>query len=499
MGVITDREMQVKPAAHDLWLTESAPRGAGRFLGRITQAGERGFYFRYTTSTGARDTLAIGSYHPRGVGGLTVAQAREKASEWSRLYQSGIKDLRQHFEQLEADRLQAAELERQRIADEQRQLAEAQARRLTVRQVFERWRATDLQPIVHANGKRSGRKDGGQMVFEQFTRHVFPLIGDRPLEDVRKADLLAVIDAQKGKARTAAMLLGDLKQMLAFALDRELIAVDPLATVKKSRIVGTPTERERVLAEEEIRLLPEAIAQARLNPRSAIAIWLMLATGVRIGELTGAIWAEDLPSVPKARNARIAQLQTLAEDNDVKLGLIDLQARTWHLLDTKNQRDHTIHLSAFACQQIEALRQHREALIDSPTAELTPWVFPATDNARPVCVKSLGKQLVDRQREPEQRMAGRSKATTALMLPGGKWTAHDLRRTAATLMARLGFSSDVINECLSHVQTDKMARVYIQDRREADQRRAFDALGQRLQELLTQTKHASNVVPLKAA
>ena len=85
------------------------------------------------------------------------------------------------------------------------------------------------------------------------------------------------------------------------------------------------------------------------------------------------------------------------------------------------------------------------------------------------------------------------------MLPRGKWTAHDLRRTAATLMARLGFASDTINECLNHIQADKMARVYIQDRREADQRRAFYALGQRLAELINGTAADSNVTPLKAA
>jgi len=96
-------------------------------------------------------------------------------------------------------------------------------------------------------------------------------------------------------------------------------------------------------------------------------------------------------------------------------------------------------------------------------------------------------------------MQNRTKATEALSLPGGRWTAHDLRRTAATLMARLGFGSDTINECLNHMQSDRMARVYIQDRREADQVRAFDALGARLASLTGGEKAASNVVDLRAA
>jgi integrase len=137
-------------------------------------------------------------------------------------------------------------------------------------------------------------------------------------------------------------------------------------------------------------------------------------------------------------------------------------------------------------------------LRDANDGTKTPWVFPATDNRRPVCVKSFGKQLGDRQRPPEARMSNRTKATESLSLPGGRWTAHDLRRTSATLMARLGFGSDTINECLNHMQSDRMARVYIQDRREADQVRAFDALGARLAGLVGGAG-ASNVVHLRAA
>jgi integrase len=94
-------------------------------------------------------------------------------------------------------------------------------------------------------------------------------------------------------------------------------------------------------------------------------------------------------------------------------------------------------------------------------------------------------------------MKNRSSATAALALPGGKWTAHDLRRTAATLMAKIGVSNDVINECLNHKQADRMTRVYVQDRREAEQAIAFDKLGARLRELCSGQRQ-SNVVVLPA-
>jgi hypothetical protein len=50
-------------------------------LGRITPDDERSLYLRYTTSTGQRDTLAVGAYDPKGRKSyLTIAAAREKAA-----------------------------------------------------------------------------------------------------------------------------------------------------------------------------------------------------------------------------------------------------------------------------------------------------------------------------------------------------------------------------------------------------------------------------------
>lgn len=178
---------------------------------------------------------------------------------------------------------------------------------------------------------------------------------------------------------------------------------------------------------------------------------------------------------------------------------VDLQARRWYLPETKNERDHTIHLSDFALAQFATLSALREACADGKPS---PWVFPATNPTAPVCIKSFGKQLADRQRPPERRLINRTKAVQALALPGGRWTAHDLRRTAATIMARLGISSDVIDECLNHKLQSRVARVYIRDRRQADQARAFDALGGHLQQLTeSPAAQAGNVVqmPIRAA
>ena len=404
--------------------------------------------FRYTSPvTGKQARAQLWADDERGVIGFPQAsleEARRRAGNLRAKVADGI-DPVQAAEQARKDAEQAAALERQRIADDQRQreaatqAAEiAQARRLTVRRLFDDWRAVDLQPRVRADGKRVGRVDGGQYVMEQFARHVFPAIGAIALDDLRKADLMALLDAQKaaGKMRTANVLLAELKQMLDFAAERELIPANPLGTVKKTKVGGADVARERNLSDEEISLLGPAIASARLHPRNATAIWLTLATGVRIGELLGAVWADDLPTNAKRRTARLDALKAITEAEGEKLGVIDTTARTWYLPDTKNQRDHTIHLSAFALAQLEVLRQYREALIDSTTGELSPWLFPATDNSRPR-VRQVAGQATKRpparaRAAPEQPHQGRHGADAAgRQVDGARPEAHGGHRHGA--------------------------------------------------------------------
>ncbi|MGF6303424.1 MULTISPECIES: tyrosine-type recombinase/integrase [Paraburkholderia] len=87
-------------------------------------------------------------------------------------------------------------------------------------------------------------------------------------------------------------------------------------------------------------------------------------------------------------------------------------------------------------------------------------------------------------------------ANTRFETPGGNWTPHDLRRTAATLMGELGAHGDVIEECLNHVEPSRIRRRYQRQDRSAEQREAWRLLGERL-DLLTR-EDASNVATLPA-
>ncbi len=467
MVMITDRGMQGKATTQDQWISQPYNRGGGVFLGRITPKGERHFYFRYTNSKGNRLFMPIGSYHPKGNnGGLTVAQAYQRASELSELYRSGIKDVQAHLDQQRQDKQHEADKSRREAVEKEERDELERQRRLTVRQLFERWSSVELASHVRADGKRVGRKDDGAYTRAQFERHVFPTLGDMATDDVRKADVLAIIDQHrtKGSLRTCNVLLADLKQMMRFALSREIIAVNPIQLLTKRDAGGADVERDRALSVEEIKALAMQLPNARMQVRSEHAVWLILSTGCRVGELMNAEWIN-----------------------------VNLAARTWYLPDTKNQRDHTIHLSDFAAEHLQALKEIHET--DSEGKPYR-WVCPNSKGTGPVDVKSFGKQLADRQKEPEAQLKGRSKEAKSLQLSGGKWTAHDLRRTAATLMAQLGFGGDVINECLNHITQDRMTRIYIRDRRVQEQAQAFTALGAKLKDITTGDQ-ASNVVPLK--
>jgi len=470
---ITDKGMKGQATAGDQWLSESLGRGFGVLQGRITPGGERRFYYRYTDETGKRPFLLIGGYSPNANSGLTLAQARSKALELAALHRTHP-NLREYLDQrqaaqqqAEADTRQAAELERQHVAAEVESKRLEDERRITINRLFERWQATALKPQTLADGTRTGRKDGGAWVQAAFERRLFPKLGNVAAADVTKADLLAILDECKagGQRRTANVLLADMKQMFTFAADRDIVTRNPLDSIKRAAVGGKDVERARTLTEDEIKALWAAVPTAGMNPRSAASVWLILGTACRMGEAMSARWEH-----------------------------VDLKRRTWYLPETKNERDHLIHLSDFALVQFTALAELREP---GPDGKPSPWLFPNATGKEGVCVKSVGKQLADRQRAPDKRLKNRSKSTLALVLAGGRWTAHDLRRTAATMMARLGIGTDVVDECLNHKLQSRVARMYITDRRLPQQAHAFDALGARLQALIEGTL-TTNVVAMKA-
>ncbi|MDD2658356.1 MAG: tyrosine-type recombinase/integrase [Methylococcales bacterium] len=354
----------------------------------------------------------------------SLKKARDKRAEYKELLEQG-KDPR-------LERLLKAERKRAAQLAEQAELARLQSL-ISVTGLFERWVSTDLQQ----------RKDLSE-IRRMFEKDVLPILGSLTVADVRKGHITEVTDKlkQRGVNHLARNLLKLMRQMFRFAVDRDIIEFDPTASLSVTKTTARSTERERVLSEDEIRLLNIKMPDAGFMPSTECAIWIMLSSCCRVGELSKAQWKH-----------------------------IDFTAKTFFIPteSSKNGKAHTIYLSDFALMQFQRLAEIRES---------QTWLFMNRYKTSHVCDKSLSKQIDGRQNPVIHQ--GRTANNSALLLPGGKWTPHDLRRTGATMMGNLGVHGDVIEKCLNHSQENKLKRVYQHQKLEQEQAHAWRLLGDRL-------------------
>jgi integrase len=240
------------------------------------------------------------------------------------------------------------------------------------------------------------------------------------------------------------------QRFLRFAVDRDIIETDPTAKIQKSKVGGKNVERDRILSEDEIKALVQKMPDACFMKSTECAIWIALSTLCRVGELSKARFDD-----------------------------INFEQRFWIIPETnsKNGKAHTIYLSDFALEQFKILQKMNTQDV---------WLFPNLDNTGHVCEKSISKQVGGRQTSTV--LTNRSKNNQALIMPGGKWTMHDLRRTGATLMSALGISSDVIEKCLNHTEENRMKRTYQRYDMREEQVYAWRLLGDRLAVIVNQSQ-----------
>lgn len=321
------------------------------------------------------------------------------------------------------------------------------ASRITLSELFERWERFEL----------SGRKDKGAEVRRSFNKDVLPRIGQLPAEEVTRSSVAAVLDTvvDRGARIIARNLLGDLRQMFGFAIIRGYVANDPTSHMKRDDF-GRKVERDRVLAEPEIKELASKLPAARMQRTTELALRIMLLSCCRVGELSQARWAD-----------------------------IDFEARTWAIpaANAKNAKAHTIFLSDFALLCFRELHAITGTVMtDDGRTQPGTWCYPASNREGFISLKAISKQVRDRQRITP--LKNRSKNSGALLLSGGEWTPHDLRRTGATLMGTLGVRPDIIEKCLNHVEQNRLKRIYQRQELKAEQAEAWRLLGERLEALL---------------
>jgi integrase len=414
--------------------------------------------------------------NPTNAGQLSFKDARTEAAAIRALARDGIDYQVKLQQELDAAAQQFSE---QQAAEASRKQLE-KTENLTVTDLFDTWLADGVR-----------RKDGNAELRRSFRKDVLPQIGHLQIKNVTEHDLRSVLRSMvnRGVNRLAVVTWGNLTQMFLWAEKRQpwrklLADGNPVELIEIEKIVSPDydlrNERDRILSEDEIRELHEIFMTMRSEYEEAsdrrialrpvelttqCSLWIMLATLCRVGELSKARWEH-----------------------------IDFENAIWFIPKeaTKGQKGKqnalTVYLSPFALAQFRALH----ALTKD-----SDWCFPATFKEGPISDKSISKQVGDRQTmfkkdrsgNPRPPMKNRSRAENALVLSGGKngeWTPHDLRRTGATMMQRLGISMEIIDRCQNHVLPgSKTRRHYLHHDYANETQEAWRRLGQKL-ELIVQ-------------
>jgi integrase len=290
------------------------------------------------------------------------------------------------------------------------------------------------------------RKRSAQEDERCLGKDVLPFWGDRKVKDITRRDAIILIDriVDRGAAVMANRALAVVRRMFAFAVDRDMIAFNPILGVKPPT---KETRRDRILSEAEIKAFWNGLDQTRMSEPFRLALRLLLATVQRRSEVIEATWSE-----------------------------FDLSKRLWTIgaERAKNGIAHTVPLSDQALELLDRIKTIGNG---------SRWLFPS-------------RRLEDR---PIPRVT-LNHALTAVRddLGVSNFRPHDLRRTGASQMTALGIPRLVVGKILNHAEHEVTA-VYDRHSYDPEKRRALDAWGARLAEIVEGKAAAENVVKFTAA
>ena len=260
--------------------------------------------------------------------------------------------------------------------------------------------------------------------------HLYPTLGSRRIETVTRRDILELLDAVEAKSSGARAnrVLANVRRLFSWAVERGIIDASPAANV---RAPGQETARDRVLTDDELRAYQRACD--RMAEPFGPLLRLLLLTGQRREEVAALPWAE-----------------------------LDLAGAIWHLpaSRTKNKRASDVPLAEQVVVILEGLMRR------------SPLVFPAQfsrdghTEPRPLSGFGRAKERLDGLMLEELQ-----KVEPEATLPA--WTLHDLRRSSASNMARLGVAVHVVEKLLNHVSGTFAGVVGVYQRHDfADEKRA---------------------------
>lgn len=284
--------------------------------------------------------------------------------------------------------------------------------------------------------KRSWNEDR-----RRLDKHILPKWKRRAVAEITRSDVKRVLDSIAKDAPVEANRVHALiSKLLHFAIDHEVITINPIARLAKR----DEQSRDRVFTHDEIRRMWTACDA--LPSGMAAFFKLRLLTAQRGGEIGKMKW----------------------RDVDLKDGWWVIPAE-----DSKNGLAHRVPLSPDALSLVQGLR--------------------ADVDVRLQARRDAGKEA----KEPLYVLAGargkrqQSEAAEKFKIDG--FHGHDLRRTAATLMASNGTSTDIIGKILNH-SDKRVTMIYNRASYDAEKRIALNAWARQLTNIL-ESGDGANVLP----
>jgi integrase len=275
----------------------------------------------------------------------------------------------------------------------------------------------------HAKRKKRSWEEDARVI----DRELLPHWRRRKAHDIRRADVLAILDAivDRGAPIQANRTLALVRKIFNWGIGRGVVEHNPCLQIEAP---SSENQRQRVLSEDELRALWRAFGG--LGPLMGPMFKLRLLTAQRGGEIEAMRWRD-----------------------------VDLEGRSWTIPAeaAKNGLAHFVPLSRPA---IDLLRELRAL---SPASD---WVFPSP------------KRSVSHV-ENVQKAASRVRAESGV----ADFVLHDLRRTAATYMTSIGVPRLVVAKILNHVEQG-VTQVYDRHSYDVEKRQALDLWASRLTEII---------------
>lgn len=413
---------------------------------RVHPSGVITFRFRYTHA-GKRDVMVLGEY---GKAGITLDEARELRMAAQRLLEADPprdpKEERARRER-EAEIKRAERAEAGTVADLVEQFVHRKLK-------GERWDQERQQWVRDPKNKTKTRKrpDDAAALLKS---NVVAKLGKEHSRDVTRRQLIKLLDdiVDRGAPVTANRVHALLKQLFEWAAGKDIIASAPMAGVKRPG--GEEMPRERTLTEEEIRAFWAKVDTADMAEPTRLALKFLLVTAQRRGEITLAKWSHfDLDG---------GKLWTIP---------VELQKSSHARWKKKTPEPHAVPLSALALELLGKL----QALTGQGV-----YVLPAHVDQKKIAPYS-------------ERVLSRAVRENEEHFGIAHFTPHDLRRTAASWMTKLGTPRLHVEKVLNH-STGDIAEIYDRHDYLPEKRAALERWGASLTDIIE--GRARKIVPLQ--